>query len=848
MGGIILVKSKYAYLVGIFFILSIFVSIQFCAADGSVTISNSTSGGLNSTISSSENYNNINLLNGTYKGGNNNKLSVNSNKNLTIQSYDSNNKATIDCSGSWFINNKGNLTLKNLIIKNAGFYENGAVYNSKSLTIINCTFLSNTGFPMGAAIYNTGDLSITGSNFINNSVYSDGGAIYNSGNLDIYDSIFTGNKASGSGGDIYNIGNLTVNSSNFTNSSVNNYGGSIYTSGNSYIVNSNFIFTKASFGGAVFVNGYSKIYNSTFINCRVPDRGGAIYNNDSLTLNNSIFNGNNASIGGSIFNIGKLIVNNSSFNNSYVPDRGGAIFSNNNCNISNSIFTNNKACQGGAIFNDVTGYLFVFGNQMLNNKATYIGDSIYNDGKICIIGLTFLNNNSYYVENGQNFLIFANLTDNMGNPITGGIISFYLNNNFLGNVNVINGMANLTYYVDIAGPSIVSGYYSGYYSNSSYGDQGIIIKNGLLTNSHKQRVNITVSNVSGKLSKKVNLTAKLTDENGNDLRDKILKFYVNGVYYGSSTTNNQGIAKLSYTLSNIGLSTYYVVFDGDADYMSFVSSNASVSVGKGDLSVVVVDVSGKFNSSVVLNATVKNQEGDPVSGVLVKFYINGVNVGNGTTNALGVAYYNYKIVNIGSFNYYAVVNTNYDYTGNISNIANCLFIRLNTTVIINIVANTSVIYKGGKVTFIISVTNFGLNNASNVIVHNILNSKWILNGFYISKGHFNFNNGIWNVGNLTVRESALLFINVSVNKGGLFYDFAYISISEFNKGLNYSYFKVLVKNSTSNNNSNKSIDSKGTNHYLNINISKMKNTGVPFLPIFLLLFSCFAIFRGTKRN
>lgn len=40
-------------------------------------------------------------------------------KNLTIQSQNSNNKAVIDCQGNWFLFNNGNLTLINLIIKNA---------------------------------------------------------------------------------------------------------------------------------------------------------------------------------------------------------------------------------------------------------------------------------------------------------------------------------------------------------------------------------------------------------------------------------------------------------------------------------------------------------------------------------------------------------------------------------------------------------------------------------------------------------------------------------------------------------------------------------------------------------
>ncbi|RBQ23778.1 hypothetical protein ALNOE001_06670 [Candidatus Methanobinarius endosymbioticus] len=53
---------------------------------------------------------NINLTGRIYYGTNNTNINVSSNRNITIQSHDPNNKAIVDCNGNKFISNSGNLT------------------------------------------------------------------------------------------------------------------------------------------------------------------------------------------------------------------------------------------------------------------------------------------------------------------------------------------------------------------------------------------------------------------------------------------------------------------------------------------------------------------------------------------------------------------------------------------------------------------------------------------------------------------------------------------------------------------------------------------------------------------
>ncbi|MGL4669644.1 MAG: hypothetical protein ACRCVG_03470 [Methanobacteriaceae archaeon] len=278
-----------------------FAVLTCSSAADSVVITNSTSEGISGSIYGGNDT--INLVNGTYTGVNNTNITIDYDRNITIQSNNSNNKAIIDCDGSWFIYNYGNLTLKNLIIKNAYAEWSGAgAYNAGKLTIINCTFLNNSAEYGGGAIYNNyGEINIYGSVFDNNSAMH-GGAIYNynvppsrafslvtftgSGSINIFNSTLTNNKALSDGGAIYN------------------------NRGSISIQNNNFINNSAPLGGAIFNDRYSNfnVIGSNFINNSATDTdgpGAAIYNNAN----------NNFNVGYSRFvnNTGIAVINNDGF-------------------------------------------------------------------------------------------------------------------------------------------------------------------------------------------------------------------------------------------------------------------------------------------------------------------------------------------------------------------------------------------------------------------------------------------------------------------------------------------------------------------------------------------------------
>jgi len=89
--------------------------------------------------------------------------------------------------------------------------------------------------------------------------------------------------------------------------------------------------------------------------------------------------------------------------------------------------------------------------------------------------------------------------------------------------------------------------------------------------------NITTGNVTVMNGKSVNLTATLTDANGNPLSGQSLNFSVNGVVVGNAMTNSNGVATLNYTPTSKGNYTVTVSYNGNADYLS--------STGNGNLTV-----------------------------------------------------------------------------------------------------------------------------------------------------------------------------------------------------------------------------------------------------------------------
>jgi CSLREA domain-containing protein len=137
--------------------------------------------------------------------------------NLTING--SNETVTIDGAGSYqvlVVNSGATLDLTSLTIAhgNAGSGSGGAINNSGSLSVANCTFSANSAGIYGGAIANNGSDTITNSTFSGNSAPSSGGVILESGSSGtISDCTFAANSSGG----LYVARPITVSKSILSN-------------------------------------------------------------------------------------------------------------------------------------------------------------------------------------------------------------------------------------------------------------------------------------------------------------------------------------------------------------------------------------------------------------------------------------------------------------------------------------------------------------------------------------------------------------------------------------------------------------------------------------------------------
>ena len=193
---------------------------------------------------------------------------------------------------------------------------------------------------------------------------------------------------------------------------------------------------------------------------------------------NSSTNGVN-SHGGAICanNTNSAIINASSFINSSSSGSGGAIYINgSNVNVTNNKFTGSSAnINGGVIYNNANIYLK--NNTMENSNVVTPngGKEIYNNKIVYVANLTYLDNTTVRISRGQTIELWATITDDMANTITGKNVTFIVNGINIGSAEAIEGFAKLNYYVNLnMGLYPVFGNYTG------RGNKPIVLRNGTL--------------------------------------------------------------------------------------------------------------------------------------------------------------------------------------------------------------------------------------------------------------------------------------------------------------------------------------------------------------------------------
>jgi predicted outer membrane repeat protein len=548
----------------------------------------------------------VHVRSGTYTGTGNYGITLN--RNVTIVGDDQTstiiNAAKL---GNIFTINSGvNVTITNLTLENGTASYGGAINNVGNLNVTNCTFTNNAA-------------TSTSSSY-------GGGAIYNAATITLDNCNFTGNTAR-SGGAIYSNGNLTVSNSVITNS------------------------TGKLYGGAIFNGGYmSSINNCTFSS----NNGyyGILYNSGNLTVNNSVFSGNSASMGGVIYSKSNLVVSYCNFTDNNATGKGGAIYSTGDLNVNYCNFTNNSSPYGGAI----CGAVIIGTNPITNisnctftgNTASYVGGAIYNSGTLNLHYNSFVNNTAstnngntiysassvnaeynwwgtnnnpasqiYGTVDYSNWIYMTEIVDptTIVNGSTGTVtVSFnnVWNGTGVSSIDPVSGhipdgtVVNFSSSVGSFNPVTAlttNGVATTTFTSASDANEVINATTDgqtILVGINKLVTNLSVGNVTALGGQTVNLTATLTDANGNPVSGKPVTFTVNGTSY-TVTTDVNGVATLSHSVTeNVGVYPVTVSFLGDTGYLDCTNNATSLAVLLGVSANVT---GGYYNTTQVVGLT-----------------------------------------------------------------------------------------------------------------------------------------------------------------------------------------------------------------------------------------------------
>jgi hypothetical protein len=256
--------------------------------------------------------------------------------------------------------NSGTLTLINCTVSgnNAaegyGSFERGGIFNSGTLTLTNCTVSGNDAH-YGGGIFNSGTATLTDCTISGNSAslkYGSGGGLDNErGTVTLTDCTVSGNYASYFGGGVHNTGTATLSNCTVSgNSAHNGTGGGLLNGGTATLTNC-----------TVSGNSASRVFAGL---------GGGLYNRGTLTLTNCTVSGNSArglfagGLGGGFYNRGTLTLTDCTVSGNSASGNGGGVESVAGTTLSNTIVAANTS---GGNPSDI------YGNINANSSYNLIG-------------------------------------------------------------------------------------------------------------------------------------------------------------------------------------------------------------------------------------------------------------------------------------------------------------------------------------------------------------------------------------------------------------------------------------------------------------------------------------------
>jgi len=233
------------------------------------------------------------------------------------------------------------------------------------------------------------------------------------------------------------------------------------------------------------------------------------------------------------------------------------------------------------------------------------------------------------------------------------------------------------------------------------------------------------------------ILASLQDENLKAILNATIEYYVQvGAIeqkIGLATTDQNGIASTSYTATVAGIFQVKAIFRESTKYLgSSTVSILTVGALATTLTLSLPSIT-KVEDQVTLTATLKDKNGNPITGSSIDFFIYssaGWNkIGSATTNASGVASREYTPTEAGTFRFSAEFEGDIQHTQSSSNEASLTVNKLKTTLTISIRTHTTTTQTPVTISATLKDEDGRTLSDSIVYFYILKNEEWIEIGF-----------------------------------------------------------------------------------------------------------------------
>ena len=434
---------------------------------------------------------------------------------------------------------------------------------------------------------------------------------------------------------------------------------------------------------------------------------------------------------------------------------------------------------------------------------------------------------------GENVDLTATLTDEKGNPIKDKNVRFEVEGVEVGSNNTNDdGIATVSYNIlQNPGTYTITAIFDGddeYYGTENYADLTV----------NKFNSNIIADDVTGTVGDSVDLTATLTDDNGDPIIGKNVRFQINGADVGTAPTNGAGIATLSHNINeNPGNHEIRAIFDGDEEYESS-ENTATLTVNKMATNMAVDDVTGDKGGNVNLVATLTNAHGDPINGENINFQINGTNVGTAPTNSNGKATLSYNIIqDAGTYNIIATFNGDNQYLSSQNTGTLTVTDQKQSDLYVTITSNKKNPNVGENVTLTFKVGNRGPDTAEDVVMTFKIPEGMEFVTCNVDQGTYTYDavtrTITWNLGDVPVRDPYLYMV-VKVTKAGKYVIHPSLSTSTYDPNLDENIGTLVI-------------NAQSGNVPVHGKTVPMQKTGLPIGLLALAILMVLAGFLKTKN-